>query len=175
MSDCAQRLRPAKDYLSLAEAVEMVLESDEYNDSASDDSSGEEYGRCSVCQHDTKGAAKETQGPTAVSVMLNISRRKYRIGRHVCRCGRLPILETLYIKEINPKLNVQANDLQALPSMKRTKANNSLLTEKQSEESTANKRLPLTETRSRSYLPISAATRPRGRQTSSINSASLRI
>ncbi|KAG0695838.1 hypothetical protein GWK47_026777 [Chionoecetes opilio] len=60
---------------------------------------------------------------------------------------RLPILEALYIKEINPKLNVQANDLQALPSMKRTKANNSLLTEKQSEESTANKRLPLTETR----------------------------
>ncbi|KAG0730551.1 hypothetical protein GWK47_028007 [Chionoecetes opilio] len=87
---------------------------------------------------------------------------------------RLPILEALYIKEINPKLNVQANDLQALPSMNRTKANNSLLTEKQSEESTTNKRLPLTETRSRSYLPISAATRLHGRQTSSINSVSLR-
>ncbi|KAG0721961.1 hypothetical protein GWK47_045373 [Chionoecetes opilio] len=33
---------------------------------------------------------------------------------------RLPILEALYIKDINPKLNVQAYDLQALPSMKRT-------------------------------------------------------
>ncbi|KAG0728483.1 hypothetical protein GWK47_032361 [Chionoecetes opilio] len=60
---------------------------------------------------------------------------------------RLPILEALYIKDINPKFNVQANDLQALPSMKRTKANNSLLTEKQSEESTTNKRRPLTETK----------------------------
>ncbi|KAG0727797.1 hypothetical protein GWK47_033881 [Chionoecetes opilio] len=60
---------------------------------------------------------------------------------------RLPILEALYIKDINPKLNVQANDLQALPSMKRTKSNNSLLTEKQSEESTTNKRRPLTETK----------------------------
>ncbi|KAG0713033.1 hypothetical protein GWK47_017127 [Chionoecetes opilio] len=88
---------------------------------------------------------------------------------------RLPILEALYIKEINPKLNVQANDLQALPSMKRTRANNSLLTEKQSEDQTTNKRLPLTETRSRSYLPISAANRLRGRQTSSINRASPRI
>ncbi|KAG0714429.1 hypothetical protein GWK47_014169 [Chionoecetes opilio] len=88
---------------------------------------------------------------------------------------RLPILEALYIKETNPKLNVQANDLQALPSMKRTKANNSLLTEKKSEDQTTNKRLPLTETRSRSYLPISDATRLRGRQTSSINSASPRI
>ncbi|KAG0719012.1 hypothetical protein GWK47_051366 [Chionoecetes opilio] len=79
---------------------------------------------------------------------------------------RLPILEALYIKEINPKLNVQANDLQALPSMKRTKANNSLLTEKPSEDQTTNQRLPLKKTRSKSYLPINdIGNRLRGRQT----------
>ncbi|KAG0712010.1 hypothetical protein GWK47_019362 [Chionoecetes opilio] len=79
---------------------------------------------------------------------------------------RHPILEALYIKEINPKLNVQANDLQALPSMKRTKANNSLLTEKPSEDQTTNQRHPLKKTRSKSYLPITdAANRLRGRQT----------
>ena len=32
---------------------------------------------------------------------------------------RLPILEALYIKDLNPKLKVQANDLQVLPSMRR--------------------------------------------------------
>ncbi|KAG0696648.1 hypothetical protein GWK47_026478 [Chionoecetes opilio] len=79
---------------------------------------------------------------------------------------RLPILEALYIKDINPKLNVQANDLQALPSMKRKKANNSLLTEKPSEDQTTNQRHPLKKTRSKSYLPITgAANRLRGRQT----------
>ncbi|KAG0724748.1 LINE-1 retrotransposable element ORF2 protein [Chionoecetes opilio] len=79
---------------------------------------------------------------------------------------RLPILEALYIKEINPKLYVQANDLQALPSMKRTKANNSLLTEKPSEDQTTNQRLPLKKTRSKSYLPINdIGNRLRGRQT----------
>ncbi|KAG0720802.1 hypothetical protein GWK47_000698 [Chionoecetes opilio] len=88
---------------------------------------------------------------------------------------RLPILEELYIKEINPMLNVQANDLQALPSMKRTKAKNSLLTEKPSEDQTTNQRLPLKKTRSKSYLPITGANRLRGRQTSAINSTSPRI
>ena len=34
---------------------------------------------------------------------------------------RLSILEALYIKDQNPKLNIQAEDLQALPSMKRPK------------------------------------------------------
>ncbi|KAK3886212.1 hypothetical protein Pcinc_009631 [Petrolisthes cinctipes] len=33
---------------------------------------------------------------------------------------RLPILEALYIKELSPTLNIQASDLQALPSMRRT-------------------------------------------------------
>ncbi|KAG0719914.1 hypothetical protein GWK47_049505 [Chionoecetes opilio] len=69
---------------------------------------------------------------------------------------RLPILEALYIKDINPKLSVQANDQQALPSMNRTKANNSLLTEKQSEESTTNKRRPLTETKINEKQKLSA-------------------
>ncbi|XP_050704115.1 uncharacterized protein LOC126989586 [Eriocheir sinensis] len=32
---------------------------------------------------------------------------------------RLPILEALYIQELKPKLNIQAEDLQALPSMRR--------------------------------------------------------
>ena len=33
---------------------------------------------------------------------------------------RLPILEALYIKELNPSINIQAHDLQALPSVRRT-------------------------------------------------------
>ena len=79
---------------------------------------------------------------------------------------RLPILEALYIKEINPKPNVQANDLQALPSMKRKKENNSLLTEKRSEDQTTNQRHPLKKTRSKSYLPINdIGNRLRDRQT----------
>ena len=32
---------------------------------------------------------------------------------------RLPVLEALYIKELNPSINIQANDLQALPSVRR--------------------------------------------------------
>ena len=32
---------------------------------------------------------------------------------------RLPILEALYIKEMEPNLNIQQQDLQALPSMRR--------------------------------------------------------
>lgn len=35
---------------------------------------------------------------------------------------RLPILEALYIKEMEPSLNIQHLDLQALPSMKRKSA-----------------------------------------------------
>ena len=35
---------------------------------------------------------------------------------------RLPILEALYIKDLEPNLNIQASDLQALPSMKRITA-----------------------------------------------------
>ena len=34
---------------------------------------------------------------------------------------RLNILEALYIKENNPKLNIQAEDLQALPSRKKSR------------------------------------------------------
>ena len=40
---------------------------------------------------------------------------------------RLPILEALYIKETNPTLNQQADDLQALPSLRRTNTNNPLV------------------------------------------------
>ncbi|KAG0700190.1 hypothetical protein GWK47_025661 [Chionoecetes opilio] len=59
--------------------------------------------------------------------------------------------------------------------MKRTKANNSLLTEKPSEDQTTNQRLPLKKTRSKSYLPITdAANRLRGSRPA-INSTSLRI
>ena len=36
---------------------------------------------------------------------------------------RLPILEAIFIKDISPNLNIQANDLQALPSWKRTNGN----------------------------------------------------
>ncbi|XP_076051515.1 uncharacterized protein LOC143031487 [Oratosquilla oratoria] len=36
---------------------------------------------------------------------------------------RLPILEALYIKELSPDLNKQADDLRALPSMRQTGAN----------------------------------------------------
>ncbi|XP_076056346.1 uncharacterized protein LOC143034295 [Oratosquilla oratoria] len=35
---------------------------------------------------------------------------------------RLPILEALYIKELNPNLNIQSSDLQALPSIRRNTA-----------------------------------------------------
>ena len=39
-----------------------------------------------------------------------------------CNDGRrLNILEALYIKENNPRLNTQAEDLQALPSMKKSR------------------------------------------------------
>ncbi|MPC23422.1 hypothetical protein E2C01_016469 [Portunus trituberculatus] len=43
MADFPRRQRQEKRILSLAEAIAMVLESDEYIDSNSDDSSGEEY------------------------------------------------------------------------------------------------------------------------------------
>ena len=36
---------------------------------------------------------------------------------------RLPILEALYIKELNPSINIQAHDLQALPSVRRSQTN----------------------------------------------------
>ncbi|KAG0720041.1 hypothetical protein GWK47_049321 [Chionoecetes opilio] len=60
---------------------------------------------------------------------------------------RLPISEALYIKDNNPKLNVQAHDLQALPSMRRTKGSDIQPTETQSREeqkSSTNDRRPLT-------------------------------
>ncbi|XP_076032464.1 uncharacterized protein LOC143020187 [Oratosquilla oratoria] len=38
---------------------------------------------------------------------------------------RLPLLEALHIKELSPNLNIQANDLRVLPSVKRTAADNS--------------------------------------------------
>ncbi|KAG0720012.1 hypothetical protein GWK47_007018 [Chionoecetes opilio] len=60
---------------------------------------------------------------------------------------RLPILEALYIKDNYPKLNVQAHDLQALPSMRRTKGSDIQSTETQSmeeEKPSTNERRPLT-------------------------------
>ncbi|KAG0729054.1 hypothetical protein GWK47_031150 [Chionoecetes opilio] len=60
---------------------------------------------------------------------------------------RLPILEALYIKDNNPKLNVQAHDLKALPSMRRTKGSDIQPAETQSEEKqkpSTNDRRPLT-------------------------------
>ena len=36
---------------------------------------------------------------------------------------RLSILEALYIKELNPSLNIQAEDLQAIPSLRRKEGN----------------------------------------------------
>ncbi|XP_076034579.1 uncharacterized protein LOC143021171 [Oratosquilla oratoria] len=38
---------------------------------------------------------------------------------------RLPLLEAFYIKELSPNLNIQANDLRVLPSVRRTAADNS--------------------------------------------------
>ncbi|KAG0713372.1 hypothetical protein GWK47_016377 [Chionoecetes opilio] len=59
---------------------------------------------------------------------------------------QLPILEALYIKDNNPKLNVQAHDLQAPPSMKRTKGSDIQPTATQSKEEqkpSTNERRPL--------------------------------
>ncbi|KAG0712496.1 hypothetical protein GWK47_018353 [Chionoecetes opilio] len=60
---------------------------------------------------------------------------------------RPPILEALYIKDINPKLNVQAYDLQALPSMRRKKGSDIQPAETQNKEeqkSSTNERRPFT-------------------------------
>ncbi|KAG0719991.1 hypothetical protein GWK47_049358 [Chionoecetes opilio] len=68
---------------------------------------------------------------------------------------RLPILQALYIKDIHPKLNVQAYDLQALPSMKRNKGSDIQPTETQSKEeqkSSTNERRPLTREAARILL-----------------------
>ncbi|KAG0712843.1 hypothetical protein GWK47_017499 [Chionoecetes opilio] len=122
--------------------------------------------------HGGSDEALEALHEEAKPLGLEVSSLKTKVQHmevHIDMCAdvrRLPILEALYMKEINPKLNVQANDLQALPSMKRTKANNSLLTEKPSEDQTTNQRLPLKKTRSKSYLPINdIGNRLRGRQT----------
>ncbi|KAG0710524.1 hypothetical protein GWK47_022640 [Chionoecetes opilio] len=68
---------------------------------------------------------------------------------------RLPILEALYIKDINPKLNVQTYELQALPSMRRKKGSDIQPTETQSKEeqkSSTNERRPLTREAARLLL-----------------------
>ena len=56
---------------------------------------------------------------------INITRKILEENTEIIdRCPdrqRLCILEALHIKEENPKLNIQAEDLQALPSMKKMK------------------------------------------------------
>ena len=53
----------------------------------------------------------------------NITRKTLEENTEIidgCNDGRrLSILEALHIKENNPRLNIQAEDLQALPSMKK--------------------------------------------------------
>ena len=53
----------------------------------------------------------------------NITRKTLEENTEIidgCNDGRrLSILEALHIKENNPRLNIQSEDLQALPSMKK--------------------------------------------------------
>ena len=53
---------------------------------------------------------------------------------------RLSILEALHIKENNPKLNIQSEDLQALPSMKKAKQKSEAATPPSDEEKPTNQR-----------------------------------
>ena len=61
-------------------------------------------------EHHTKITKEELEHNTEILASCNDVRR-------------LPILEALYIKELSPNINIQAIDLQALPSMKRTLSN----------------------------------------------------
>ena len=55
---------------------------------------------------------------------------------------RLGILEALHIKEDNPKLNIQSEDLQALPSMKKTRHKSEAASPPSDEEIPANQLRP---------------------------------
>ncbi|KAG0714836.1 hypothetical protein GWK47_013339 [Chionoecetes opilio] len=111
--------------------------------------------RCLTC-HLTSGAQKnhllEKHGITIARKFLKENTEVVDMCADV---WRLPILEALFIKYINPKLNVQAHDLQALPSMRRKKGSDIQLPVTQSREkqkSSTNERRPLTRDAARLLL-----------------------
>ncbi|KAG0726379.1 hypothetical protein GWK47_036721 [Chionoecetes opilio] len=108
--------------------------------------------------HLTSGAPKshllEKHGITITRTFLEANTAMVEMCADV---RRLPISEALYIKYINPKLNVQAHDLQALPSMRRKKVSDIQPSETQSKEkqkSSTNQRRPPTLEAARLLLKI---------------------